>query len=295
MGRPKIAIVGPGVVGRALGRLLRQKGFPIAAVAGRSRDRLRDALEFIGGGRAARSAATAARAAKVTFITTPDRMIRSVCEEIARARGFKRGAIVFHCSGAHDAELLRPARKQRAYIAALHPLQSFASPEEAVKRMKGTYFTFDGDEEAAQVAKTIVRAVGGRMIRLPPEGRPLYHAASCVLSNYVVSLADLALIMFELSGLPPKEAARAAEPLLRGTVGNIRRLGVPAALTGPIARGDVETVERHLRALAALPREIRRLYCELGLYTVRVARRKGTLQPSDARGLVRLLSAAPGR
>jgi len=289
MTKPAIAIIGPGVVGRAVGRLLRQKRFPIKAVAGRTPERVRAALKFIGGGRAARSAASAARGAGVVFLTTPDRMIQTVCEEIAAARALKRGAVVLHCSGAYDAGILASARERKAYVAALHPLQSFASPEAAVKRMKGSYFTFDGDEAALPVAGQIVKALGGRMVHIPPQNKALYHAASCVLSNYLVAIADLGLIMLGLSGLRADEAARAAQPLLRGTVENIGVLGVPDALTGPIARGDVETVERHLRALAVLPRPVRRLYRELGLYTVRVAQRKGTLQPADARGLVRML------
>jgi len=290
MPKPKIAIIGPGVVGRSIGRLLKENRFPIAAVAGRSSEGVRSALEFIGGGRAGRSPAAAARGADVVFLTTPDRMIRPVCEEIAAAKGFKRGAVVFHCSGAHGASLLASARAREACVAALHPLQSFASPEEAVRFMRGTYFTFDGDEKAAAVAGRIVDALGGKMVRIAPGNRALYHAASCVLSNYLVSIADLGLIMLKLAGLNEAEAAQAARPLLRGTVENIGKLGLPAALTGPIARGDVETVERHLKALAPLPRDIRRLYCELGLYTVRVAQRKGTLKPPEARHLVRILS-----
>ena len=292
MGKPAVAIIGAGVVGRAVGRLLRQKRFPIKAVAGRTPEHVRDALKFIGAGRAARSAPAAARGADLIFLTTPDRAIRPVCEEIAAARAFKRGVVVLHCSGACDAEILASARVQKAYVAALHPLQSFASPEAAVKRMKGSYFTFEGDEAAWPVAGRVVKALGGRMVRIPPQNKALYHAASCVLSNYLVAIADLGTIMLQLSGLPAREAARAAQPLLRGTVENIGVLGVPDALTGPIARGDVETVERHLRALAALPMPVRRLYRELGLYTVRVAQRKGTLQSNDARRLVRILKSS---
>jgi predicted short-subunit dehydrogenase-like oxidoreductase (DUF2520 family) len=292
--RPKIAIIGPGVVGRSIGRLLHERRFPIAAVAGPSAAHVRDALEFIGAGRAARSPAVAAHSGDVVFLTVPDRMIRPVCEEIAAAKGFRTGAVVIHCSGVYDASILAAARERKTLIAALHPLQSFASPEVAVKAMKGTCFTFDGDEEAAPVAGRIVEALGGRMLRLRPGNRALYHAASCVLSNYLVAVADLGMIMLVLSGMEKGEAARAARPLLAGTVENIGRVGVPAALTGPISRGDVETVARHLAALGRLPREIRRLYCSLGLYTVRVAQRKGTLNQADARSLVRLLTEAGG-
>jgi predicted short-subunit dehydrogenase-like oxidoreductase (DUF2520 family) len=294
MARPKIAIIGPGVVGRSIGRLLHERRFRIAAVAGRSPAHVRAALEFIGAGRAARSPAVAARSGEVVFLTVPDRMIRPVCDQIAAAKGFRRGAVAIHCSGVHDASVLSAARERKALVAALHPLQSFASPEAAVKAMKGTCFTFDGDEAAAPVAAKIVEALGGRMVRVRPESRALYHAASCVLSNYLVAVADLGMIMLELSGMEKAQAARAARPLLAGTVENIGKVGVPAALTGPIARGDVGTVARHLAALRLLPREIQRLYCSLGLYTVRVARRKGTLNQADARSLIRLLTEAAG-
>ena len=290
MAKPIISIIGPGRVGCAIGRLLREKRYRIAAVAGGDAERLRKALEFIGAGKAVRSPAAAAKAANVIFLTTPDRAIRAVCDEIAAAKGFKRGSVVFHCSGAHDASLLASARERKAAVAALHPLQSFASPQEAVRRMKGTWFTFEGDEAAAPVAEALVGALGGHMVRTPPKDRALYHAASCVLSNYLVSIADLGVNMMQLCGLPRSEAVRAVQPLLHGTVENIASLGVPDALTGPIARGDVETVERHLRALNSLPRDIRHLYAELGLYTVRIAQRNGTLKHADALHLIRLLS-----
>lgn len=290
MAKPRISIIGPGVVGRCIGRLLRERRYPIVAVAGRSPGGARAAIRFIGAGRAARSPAAAARAGDVVFLTVPDRMIRPVCDEIAAAKGFKRGAVVLHCAGAHDASLLASARERKAHIAALHPLQSFASPVAAVKSMKGTCFTFDGDEKAAPVAERIVDSLGGRMVRIPAESRALYHAASCVLSNYLVSVVDLGSAMLALSGLGRAGAAKAAGPLLRGTVENIGKLGTPAALTGPISRGDVETVSLHLAALARLPREVLRLYCALGLYTVRVAQRKGTLKPAEARSLIRRLT-----
>lgn len=290
MPKPKIAVIGPGRVGSAIARLLREKRFPIAAVAGSSSERVHRAVEFIGGGKVARSAAAAAKAGDVVFLTTPDRVIKPLCDEVAAAKGFKRNATVFHCSGAHDASLLESARACKARVAVLHPLQSFASPEQALRRMKGTYFTFEGDDAAEPAAAQIVEALGGTLIRVRPKDRALYHAASCVLSNYMVAIADLSFILMQLSGLSAKDAARALHPLMRGTVENIDSLGVPHALTGPISRGDVETVQRHLDALRPLPREIRRLYTDLGLYTVRIAQRKGTLKSHEALALMRLLS-----
>ncbi len=287
--KPKIAVIGPGRVGSAIARLLKERGFPIAAVAGGAPESVRKAVEFIGAGKAARSLAAAAHAGDVVFLTPPDRQIKPVCDAVAAAKGFRRGSVVFHCSGAHDASLLDSARACKARVAVLHPLQSFAGRDQALRRMKGAFFTFDGDEAAQPAAEQIVEALGGVLIPFRPKNRALYHAASCVLSNYLVALADLSVILMQLSGLPERDAARALLPLLRGTVENIDTLGLPHALTGPIARGDVETVQRHIEALRPLPREIRRLYSQLGLYTVRIAQRKGALKPHDALALARLL------
>ena len=215
---------------------------------------MRAALDFIGAGRAARSPAVAAHSGDVVFLTVPDRMIRPVCEEIAAAKGFKRGAVVIHCAGVHDASVLAAARERKALVAALHPLQSFATPEGAVKAMKGTCFTFDGDEAAAPVAEKIVEALGGRMVRVRPEGRALYHAASCVLSNYLVAVADLGMIMLILSGMDKAEAARAARPLLAGTVENIGKVGVPGRADRPDLarrRGDGRAAPRCAEPAAA--------------------------------------------
>ncbi len=288
-----VAIIGPGKVGCALGRRMHGRGFRVVAVAGRTTAQGRAGARFIGAGGASGSPATAARKAEIVLITTADRSIGLTAERIAAAGGFRSGQFVFHCSGAFGPELLEPARKAGAAIGALHPLQSFASAEQALRRLRGTFFTFEGDTEAAPAARRIVRAAGGRFLPIAPGNRALYHAASCVLSNYLVALADMGVEMMERAGLARADAARAAQPLLRGTLENVKALGTPEALTGPVARGDVETVQRHLEALRDQPPQFLRLYAELGRYTVAVARRKG-LRPSEAAMLMELFKETSG-
>lgn len=289
MPKPETVIIGPGVVGQAVGRLLKRKSYPIRAVAGRSLASAARAVEFIGAGTPTRSVRAAAKGARLILIATQDRAVSQVCETLAESGAIQREAVVLHFSGALGSDALEAAHRRNAYVGALHPLQSFASPEAAVRRLKGSWFTFEGDDAALPAAAQVVEALGGRMTRIAPENRALYHAATCVLSNYLVALADIAVNMLVLSGLPEKDALKAAEPLLQGTVENLRSLGLPDALTGPIARGDVQTVQRHLDALRALPDEIQRLYRQLGLYTIRVARRKGTLDTRNAKKLAALL------
>ncbi|MHA1180362.1 MAG: Rossmann-like and DUF2520 domain-containing protein [Alphaproteobacteria bacterium] len=295
MPNPKVSIIGSGVLGKAIGRLLSRKRYAIHGIAAGSHASAREAAEYIGKGRAANTVAGAARGADIVFLTTPDKAIHAVCSEIAEKRAFKRVSVVLHCSGAYGMELLAPARERHAHVGALHPVQSFASADVALKRMKGTFFTFDGDEAAAAVVAGIVKALGGRMLSIQPRDRALYHAALCVLSNYLVTIADLGLGMLEVCGLGREDALRAIVPLVEGTVENIAALDAPGALTGPIARGDAATVERHLEALATFPHEVRRLYCELGQHAVRVARRKGTLNTGDALHIVQMLKNASRR
>ena len=285
-----VSIIGAGVVGRAVGRLLREKGYSIKAVASRSSASVREAVDFIGQGRAARSLAAAAKSSDVVLITTADGAIQAVCEQIARAKGFKRGSTVLHFSGALTSSALAAARERRARVASLHPLQSFPSPEAALSRMKGTIFTFEGDEEAQPVASDLVAALGGKLMATTASSKALYHVACCVISNYAVSIVDLGVVLLELAGFSKQDAHKAMMPLLKGTVRNIEKLGVPMALTGPVARGDTETIERHLKALRPLPTEIRRLYRELGLYTLRVAQRKEPLDSAAGRHLWHLFT-----
>ena len=288
--KTSVSIIGAGVVGRALGRLLREKGYTILAVASRSNASVRQAIEFIGEGRAARTPAAAAKSSDIVLITTSDGAIRTVCDHVTADKGFKRGSVVLHFSGALGSSALTSAHERKAHVASLHPLQSFPSAEEALKRMKGTVFTFEGDEEAEPAAAALVKALGGKMIAIDASAKALYHAACCVISNYAVSIMDLGLVLLELTGFSREQAQKAVMPLLKGTVGNIDDLGVPAALTGPVARGDTATIERHLEALRPMPREIRRLYCELGLYTLRVAQRKSPLDQTAARHMWHLFT-----
>ena len=290
--RPSIAIVGAGAVGRAVGRLLCEAGYPIAAVASRSRDSVRAAIGFIGQGTEADSPADAARRAEVTLISTPDGAIQAVCGEIAREGAFRTGVKVFHFSGAMESSILNDARACGAHVAALHPLQSFPSAEEAVKRLKGTVFTFEGDKDAEPFARAMAEAMGADMISIEASAKALYHAACCVLSNYAVSVADLGFALLERAGIPRGDAMRACLPLMKGTLANMESLGVPEALTGPVDRGDYATIQRQLDAMGDLPEEVRNLYCRLGLHTLDVAQRKRPMDPDAVRRLRELLTKA---
>jgi len=276
MSNPSIAVIGAGKVGSALAILLHNKGYPVAGVASRTLDsasKLAERLDCP----VFEDHALAARAADLLFVTTPDREIAAVSAQIASGGGYRPGQVVAHTSGAHPASELRGAREAGAQVVSIHPLQSFAEVEGAMKNLPGSYFALEGDEEAVKLGEKIVRDLDGKSFVIEARDKPLYHAAACVASNYLVSVLHLATGLYQCFGLSREQAFEALSPLIRGTVENIRRSGPVQALTGPVARGDAPTVEGHLEAMKNISRKERELYKQLGSYTVKVALEKGSI------------------
>ena len=284
-----VSIIGSGTVGTAVGHLLKSKGYDIKGVAARQLDHAESAVSFIGAGSAGTDTVEAASGADWVLITTPDKSIREACETIAAGGGFKKGALVVHFSGALSSEELKSAARLGARVISLHPIQSLASVEQAVKNLPGSYFSMEGDPAAADEGREIVEALGGKLVVIPTDKKSLYHAGAAIASNYLVSVVDLAVSVFENLGMERDDALRAIFPLIQGTVNNIEKVGVPDALTGPIARGDVGTVQGHIEALLYTMPDRLELYKQLGAYTVKVGREKGSLREEDAERLLQIL------
>ena len=220
--------------------------------------------------------------ADVVFITTPDRLIVPVTEDIRAKGGFKEGHIVLHTSGSQPAEVLRAAWDAGAFTASMHPLQSFANVNMAIENLPGSFYAIEGDEPALRVAEQIVADLGGRSFAIDSRDKPLYHAAACVASNYLVSLMHMATGLYQRFGLSRQEAFEALLPLVNGTINNLAQLTPAQALTGPIARGDGETVSRHLEALGGEGEDSRELYLVMARYTIGVALEKGSINREQA-------------
>lgn len=291
--KKSVSIIGAGVVGSAVGRLLRGRGYEIKGVAARSMASAEKAAGFIGEGEPGTDAVAAAKGADWVLIATPDKAIKPVCDEVAAGGGFDRPAgqrpLVVHFSGALGSGVLGSARDAGARVVSVHPLQSLASAEQAVKNLAGSYMSVEGDPDAMAEGFEIVAALGGLRIVIPSGQKALYHAGAAVASNYLVTVVDFAVTIYEALGLTRAEAVKAVMPLVRGTVNNIERVGVPDALTGPIARGDVATVEGHIEVLTKTMPGMLSLYRELGRHTVKVGLAKGSLAREDADRLMELL------
>jgi predicted short-subunit dehydrogenase-like oxidoreductase (DUF2520 family) len=289
-----VAIIGAGRVGSSVGFLLKQAGYAVTAVAARSMASAEKAADFIGSGEPATDAVKAASKADIVIITTPDGVIKNVCDRIAAGGGLKAGSLVVHMSGAHSLDLLDAARTAGAHRAVLHPLQSLASREQGIKTLPGSFFRIEADPEALEAAKGIVKALGGIELVMSKwssdkDSAALYHAGAVAVSNYFVGLVDYGLKFYQALGATGEDALQAVLPLIRGTLHNIETLGIPDALTGPILRGDTQTVRDHLEAMRRRTPELVSLYKELARHTVSVARKKGGITRGKAEELLDLV------
>ncbi len=284
-----IAIIGAGVLGTSLGVLLRRAGYQVVAVCSRNRRSAQAAASSIGMGEVVGDPAMAALGADLVLLAVPDRAIAGVAIQVAAGGALRTGAVVAHCAGGLPAGILSGVVAAGALRGALHPLQSFADVETAIAMLPDTFFALDGDPEAIEVLHSVVVTLGGRPIRVGSSGKALYHAAASAASNFAVGLIDYAVELMVRAGVDAELALPALLPLLKGTIANLERVGLPDALTGPIARGDVGTVRRHLRALADLPPPLADLYRRLARRTLDVAVAKGHLEADARDELQRLL------
>jgi predicted short-subunit dehydrogenase-like oxidoreductase (DUF2520 family) len=271
----KLSIIGCGKVGKTLSTLWLQHGqFSIGDILDLSFERASQATAYLRAGRAVTNFSEL-QPVDVYLIATPDQSIADSCHKLAACGVLKQGSIVFHCSGAAPSSVLRSAKTNGAAIASVHPIKSFADPEQAAATFTGTYCGIEGSKPALELLRPALEAIGGIPLEIDPEQKAVYHAATVFVSNYLTALVEIGGQALEKSGLTKTAAIEVIEPIVRGTVENIFKLGTVQALTGPIARGDVETVGLHLEALGRWNRRLANIYRQLGAFTLELAHQQG--------------------
>jgi predicted short-subunit dehydrogenase-like oxidoreductase (DUF2520 family) len=282
----KTGFVGAGTTGTALAVRLSQKGWLVVAVSSRTLSSAQRLARLVPNCRVCHTAQELADAAEMVFITTPDDVIARVCSEVR----WHRGQSVLHCSGAHSVDILESARELGAAVGSFHPLQTFAGVDQAIENLPGSTFALEAEEPLLSTLKELTSLLSGSWVELKPGNKVLYHAAAVFACNYLVTLVKLALDLWKDFGVSSKEATRALLPLLKGTLNNIDSIGLPDCLTGPIARGDLGTIERHLSALKAGSPSLLTTYQDLGLQTIPIALAKGKVDEQKAEEMKTLLS-----
>lgn len=286
----RFSLIGPGRVGLSFAHALRTANYELMGITARSMASAQQAAAYLGGGQALPAIDQTLCEADLIIIATPDDVIAPVAAQVAGHLAARRNrpapeattnlpVLVVHTSGAKSLDVLAPVAETGALVGSLHPLQTFARrwPPEP---MAGCVVTVEAAGEALDRCLAVVHALQGQPLRLRPGTKAEYHAAASMVSNHLVGLIQLGLILLNRAGLEDEDGLRALLPLIRRTVENCRH-GLDQALTGPIERGDVGTVQSHLSALARWADGspggsdiLLQAYRALGLATLSVARRK---------------------
>lgn len=288
MNKDSISIIGTGTVGTALGFLLGKAGYPVTAAADLNREAARRCADLTGA-RLYDTLPEAAAQGTCIIIATPDDSIEPVCRSLSESGAIRPDHKVVHVSGACGLGSLASARRPGARVAAIHPIQTLADIDSAVARIPGSTFGVTADDEIMPWAFRLVNDLGGKPIVISDADRPLYHAAACIASNYLVSLVHLVQGIYQHFGLASAEALRAFWPLVEGTVQNIETKGPVRSLTGPIARGDIGTLSKHLEAILAYDPSSLPIYRSMGMLTADLALIKGTISRDQCDQIKELL------
>lgn len=243
----RVAVIGPGRVGSTLAAALVRAGHRLVAVAGGSDASRERFVSRFAGARASDEPELATANAELVLVTTPDDVIEDVVTRVATADGFHEGQYVVHTSGSYGLAPLRRAHLAGARIAACHPAQTF--PEAAIDpdAIVGAAWAVTASSEDRDWARDLVEQLGGTPHELPESGRGLYHAGLAVASNAVGAAVAVGRQLLRASGVD--DPAPFLGPLVRASVDNVVSAGADA-ITGPVVRGDVGTVARHLAELA---------------------------------------------
>ncbi|WP_088226281.1 Rossmann-like and DUF2520 domain-containing protein [Desulfosporosinus sp. FKB] len=267
----KFGIIGAGIVGTALALRLEEKGHYCIGVHTRSCSSYERFCRYLPKNHLTLD--ELASTADGLFITTQDDLIRTVAENLSVRPSIKSKQLWIHCSGSLPSNVLRVKESLSVRCLSLHPLQAFASIEKALEILSGTHFGIEGDDEEFGVG--IVNDLGGIPHRILASQKSMYHAGAVVASNYLVVLASLAVELFAEAGFREDEALASLIPLMRGTLYNLEQVGLPQALTGPVARGDVKVVQGHLEHM---PSKLKKIYRELGSKALELGEDKKALQ-----------------
>ena len=284
----RIGVVGAGRVGAVLAAALRGAGHEIVAVAGESAAS-RTRIETLLPGVRVDKPTAVSRSCDLLLLTVPDDMLANVVSMLAASGAIRPGHRVVHTSGKHGLAVLRPAADVGAEVLAMHPAMTFTGTDVDVARLPGCVFGVTATPGTRALAEALVRDLGGSTVWVDEDKRTLYHAGLAHGANHLVTLVSQAMDLLRASGAT--DPAATLRPLLGAALDNVLSYG-DAALTGPIVRGDVETVRAHLEDIATHQPGTLESYVAMARATANRAVVDGRLLPIRAAKLVGILNDA---
>ncbi len=294
----KFSIIGCGRTGINLAVYLTKSGFEPSGFFSKTRSSAEKALKAVNNtGQIFDKVENACMNSDILFITTPDDTIEDVCSYIASKNAFKTDMSVFHLSGALSSEILFSAQQSQQSgvdssdinIGSIHPLQSFTPYEDGqTSPFTGINISIEGSDGAVKIGEKIVTALDANYFTIPTDAKMLYHASAVVASNYLVTIEDFAINLLQKADLSEKKAYEILEPLIMGTLNNIKNKGTVQALTGPVARGDSDIVSSHISAIEKGAPDFTSLYKAMGKYTLDIAKKRKEISEKQTNKLSEL-------
>ena len=268
----KIGIIGAGRVGCSIGKYLRTKDIELAGYYDVDSAAAKEAAEFTRT-ESFDSLKQLADQSQIIFITTPDSFIIPVWEQLKELS--LTNQIICHCSGALSSDSFSGAKEAGVSCCSVHPMLPFSNKFSSYQQLEHAFFTVEGHPHAVQVITDLLTSYGNEVCRIDAAAKPEYHAAASILSNQVIAVLDTGYRLLEDCGFSREKAVAATAALVRQNIENVLSQGCVHALTGPIERGDVSTVEKHLQVLNP---EDAALYRMLGTRLLTIAKEKNPAQ-----------------
>lgn len=281
----RIGFIGAGRLGSALAWSLSDRGLTVASVASLiNTDAQRLAARIPSC--AVMTMQEVVDTASLVFITTPDEAIGSTAAQLR----WRPDVAAVHCSGVTEVMELASAAEAGAMIGGFHPMQTFGDPMAALKSLPGCTITIEADEPLLTTLKSIAESLQCRINRLPPGMRGRYHAAAGYTSQFINALFLEAVKIWRSWGATEEEAVRALLPLAKGTLSSIESAGIANGMPGPVSRGDVSSIEKHVAALSKMPPDIMEFYRVICDRTIEIGIRRGSVDAEKAARLRKILS-----
>ena len=270
---PGVGFIGAGRVGSALAWHCHRLKYPIAGVVDRKPKQAWVCYGLLKLPHEKLKPSEVAERSDVLFLTVPDRHVGP--EFVAVRRWLRPGTIVVHCSGVYGIEVFKGAEEHGIETLALHPMQSFSSHAQAIQSLPGSHFALEGTARGLRFGRKFCRQLEGGYTVVSGEDRPLYHAMCVFAANFQNALLDSAETLAARLGVSPRKAGKMLAPMMRTVTDNLVEYGAVPSMTGPVQRGDVDTVCQHIDVLKKRAPELVPLYRELTMRLVGMARRQG--------------------
>ena len=264
----RVFIIGPGHVGRGLFRAFRASGVEVVGLHSKRPSGVATSTGAI---------PTDVSRANVVIVCVRDAQLGDTIDEVSIAATdgrISRGTVILHTSAIAEPTGLNALTQGGFPSGTFHPLVPFSDPEVSAELLRKGWIGVDGDNAAKNASRRLAGRLGARVLEIPPGGKPAYHAAAVISSNFPVVLASVAGHLLHAIGVPDASAYQAVDSLMSGALANMRQFVPDDALTGPVIRGDAETVAKHLRALQGHPAALE-VYRALWAAAVDIAGRRG--------------------